>query len=56
MTRNYVFVQRDIAAVKSWQITVSVCLHIDIKMIGQCLILAGMKGCQVCGTRGIIIL
>ena len=29
-SRNYVFVQRGIRAVKLWQITVGVCLHIDM--------------------------
>ena len=30
VTRNYVFVQRGFKAVKLWQITLGVCLRIDI--------------------------
>ena len=59
MTRNDVFVQRGIRAVKLWQMAVSVCLHIDtcviyigdVKTIGHCLILAGIKGC-LAGIKG----
>ena len=47
--------QRVMTAVKLRQMTVSVFLHIDtcvnligdVNMTGDCLILAGMKGCQV---------
>ena len=59
MSRNFVFAQRGIRAVKLQQMTVSVFLHnidtcviligdvIHVNTTGNWLILAGMKECQV---------
>ena len=36
-----------LCSVKLQHMTVSVFLHIDVNMTEHCLILAGMKGCEV---------